>query len=586
MAVQFFSSFFTSYFAIAITILCAGVLYYRPCHTLTSLPWVGGATSPWARCLSNWKGMIKGRQYMEEAHHKYGKRGLSCVMPGPFGEEVMLPASLIPWIIAQPDSILNASVAHAEQVSAEYTMLHEAVARVPLHEDIIRRELKVQLSNITPAVVDEVSAAMKDLWDPSSTATKHRTTYFTVDPSSAFRTVIARASNRILVGLPLCRDPDFYNTAASYVSDIAAVGYSLRLLPSCLRPFVARIATLINKYHFRRCSHHLAPLIAERLATWNTADEKARARMPNDYLTWSIRDAYKGTYLTERSPHMLALRLLTVNFAVIHTTTMTATSLLMDLACSPPAERYISRIRAEILSVLADDAPSATSTTTDQTADPTQVWTRARLAKLTLLDSAIRESMRVSGFQGKVLTRKVVARDGLTLPPSETQPAVHLPHNTVVNVPGYAIHHDAAHFPAPHDFKADRWVDTGKAATTADAQFIPWGLGRHACPGRWLAVDLLKVLIAQLLVRYDVASIDPAMGIRADGGPGRDGEGLKRVWMADIGVPNSGSRVRLRRRDGGTADDEFERYSLTSLPLQPPQCRTSLPGISGGLKVT
>lgn len=478
-------------------------------------------------------------------------------MPGPFGEEVMLPASLIPWLIAQPDSVLNASLAHAAQVSASYTMLHEAIARIPRHEEIIRRELKTQLTNITPDIVDEVSASMHDLWGSNATLAKDEDGFFTIDPAESFRTITSRVSNRILVGRPLCRKPDFYNNAATFVADIAAVGYALRMIPAILRPVVAALATLINRYHFWRCSRHLRPLIDQRLKVWANGDDKIRAAMPNDFLTWAIRDAHKHSYALERTPYMLSLRLLTVNFAVIHTSTMTLTSLLTDLASSPPEMRYVERIRQEILA----------ATSARRCFSPAS-WTRPQLARLELLDSAVRESMRVSGFQGKVLTRMVTAPGGIDVPVSSTPQAdakaarsIHLPHGTVVNLPGYSIHHDAANFEAPHEFRADRFLGTGKMAATADEAFLPWGLGKHACPGRWMAVDLIKMIAAEIVLHYDV-ELGTAGDARARGGmfgwnassssfpSGKLAEtkGLERMWMADIGVPNPAARLRLRRR--------------------------------------
>lgn len=37
-------------------------------------------------------------------------------------------------------------------------------------------------------------------------------------------------------------------------------------------------------------------------------------------------------------------------------------------------------------------------------------------------------------------------------------------------------------------FVADRWVVTGKQAVTLSKSYFPFGLGRWACPGRWVVI--------------------------------------------------------------------------------------------------
>lgn len=63
------ASILTPCIALAITLLCAGVVIFRPGNVPSTLPWAGGAKSKWARWLANWTGMVKSREYMEEAHY-------------------------------------------------------------------------------------------------------------------------------------------------------------------------------------------------------------------------------------------------------------------------------------------------------------------------------------------------------------------------------------------------------------------------------------------------------------------------------------------------------------------------------------
>ncbi|KAI9323577.1 cytochrome P450 [Dichotomocladium elegans] len=40
-----------------------------------------------------------------------------------------------------------------------------------------------------------------------------------------------------------------------------------------------------------------------------------------------------------------------------------------------------------------------------------------------------------------------------------------------------------------------------KTATKVSTEFLPFGLGKHACPGRWFAVQSIKVILSNLLTR-------------------------------------------------------------------------------------
>lgn len=39
--------------------------------------------------------------------------------------------------------------------------------------------------------------------------------------------------------------------------------------------------------------------------------------------------------------------------------------------------------------------------------------------------------------------------------------------------------------------------------------FLAWGSGRHACPGRFFAAHLMKIMLAHVLIKYDVKAEGP-----------------------------------------------------------------------------
>ncbi|KAG6834458.1 hypothetical protein H0H93_009498, partial [Arthromyces matolae] len=53
-------------------------------------------------------------------------------------------------------------------------------------------------------------------------------------------------------------------------------------------------------------------------------------------------------------------------------------------------------------------------------------------------------------------------------------------------------------------FVSDRWVGTDKAAASISTGYWPFGLGRFACPGRFLAVAEIKLMVLNLISRADI----------------------------------------------------------------------------------
>jgi cytochrome P450 len=41
-------------------------------------------------------------------------------------------------------------------------------------------------------------------------------------------------------------------------------------------------------------------------------------------------------------------------------------------------------------------------------------------------------------------------------------------------------------------------------ASRAEKSFLPFGLGKHACPGRQFAINEIKIALHYLLLKYDI----------------------------------------------------------------------------------
>lgn len=98
-----------------------------------------------------------------------------------------------------------------------------------------------------------------------------------------------------------------------------------------------------------------------------------------------------------------------------------------------------------------------------------------------------------------------------------------------------------SHLPRAAAFEPERWLADGgpaQQASSAKRLSMPFGAGPRICPGRYLALLEMKMAMAVLLGRFDIASVDTA-----DGAPPREHLSFT---MTPVGL-----RMRLRRPVAG-----------------------------------
>ncbi|KAL0468554.1 cytochrome P450 [Neurospora intermedia] len=145
------------------------------------------------------------------------------------------------------------------------------------------------------------------------------------------------------------------------------------------------------------------------------------------------------------------------------------------------------------------------------------------LQSCTYLRACIDEAMRLSPSVGGLLPREV-------LPGGITIDGEHVPQGTIIGVPHYTIHHNAAYYPDPWSYTPERWLSTqspsektpGAAMQTeeqiqlAQSAFCPFSIGPRGCIGKGLAYIEMSITLARVLFLYDlrraVGVEDPAEG--------------------------------------------------------------------------
>lgn len=177
----------------------------------------------------------------------------------------------------------------------------------------------------------------------------------------------------------------------------------------------------------------------------------------NDYIQWSLRHAATNPDPYESTPEMISRRLAVLSFAAIQSSVITITNTLFDMLASPYAKSNLEKLRKEVYTELSKEQGA---------------WTKASLAKMVHIDSALRESMRLGGFVSRGLMKMVVAPDGVTLPDG-----TNLRRGTKVGVSAYNVHHDADIYPHAQAYNAFRFSDPGCEAAGEKAEKSSFATG-------------------------------------------------------------------------------------------------------------
>lgn len=447
---------------------------------------------------------------------------------------ILLPAKNTKFVIDKPENVLSLHESAMDSLQSDYTM-GERLIREPVHHPLIVTTLTNQTGNLIPDLAEETENSLDELWGTDTGEWRDVCVYTSLQKS------IGRVTNRIFVGKPVCRDPELLKQGIALAMDIPLSSQLLRMFPEFIRPLAAAVLMIPNRIHQRAFFKVLRPTIEQRLREYDERHRdpeknKALGPEPNDFLQWLVNQAKEMGDPYHMKPSTLALRVQVLNFASIHTSSFAITGAILDLVAS--RKEIIDELRDEIRTVLAAHGGK---------------WNKRALAQMEKLDSCFRESQRVNSFVTLGLGRRVVAKDGVTTPEG-----LHIPRGNQVCVPGYAMHHDPEVYEAPDEFRPFRFSDMRKVAegngaaaedkeaaqasylsrarkqwATTTNDFLGFGHGRGACPGRFFAAAELKLMLAHLVLNYDFEIMEKRP---------------RNMWFALNRVPPMEQTIRVKRR--------------------------------------
>lgn len=489
------------------------------------LPVIGARKDDWFPFLqATLRNSLDVRRAALDGYKKYPDQAAILPVAGPGGASfIILPASETQFVSEQPDSVLNLREVIKEGLLYRYTVADNFIVSNAAHQHLITTTLTNQIGNLLSALNEETAFCFEKLW---GTDTKN---YRDVVVWNTLGQVVGQVTNRAFVGLPYCRNPALLNAGLGFARFLPLSARLLSFVWEPLRPLASPLLTLPNRFYERRFTNILLPEIEQRLQDHiSKLEGKGDSSKKNDFLQWSLEQAISSNDPRMWKPKTLAGRILLLNLVSIHTSSLTVTNLVLDLIASKA--EVLDELRTEITSVLAETQG---------------VWTKSSMYKMEKLDSVFRESARLNTLTAVALRRVVTAKDGLTTPSG-----VHIPMGNFVAVPSLAVLTDAKKHPSPETFVPFRFwdlrrdVNTGErlpdhversrisfAATSND--YLAFGNGRQACPGRFFAAAELKLMLAYILLHYDFEMLSQRP---ADS------------WVGILRIPSPSAKVRVKRR--------------------------------------
>ncbi|TDZ46961.1 Cytochrome P450 monooxygenase tenB [Colletotrichum trifolii] len=455
-----------------------------------------------------------------EAYDEYAKKGKPVVIPGlGIRHEVIMPTSAMRWVLTQPDSQLSHIQAFAEMDQVEHALGDSRYVVDAWQGTLVRTELNAVLENVCDAMNEELGVAF-DKWFGTDPEWKE------IDLFSCVRMVVAQAASRFTLGEPLCRNEEYLKTSLAVIDQLITNAGACGASPRALRPIVGALVNLPTHGKVRRLKKLFEPVWEERKRRLESGKDDPKNL---DHLQIMARWARTNRPEEFHSLDHMNKRLIAANFGSMHQTSIQVTNMLLNILESDPEHNTIAALRAESSRVLAEDGGSS--------------WTKGKVNRMIRADSVARETLRLNSFGGRALFRKVLVEN------FKTAEGVRLPRGTIISFLGQPAATDPETFDEPLKYDPFRFSRVREEAAarnekapavsfvTTGPDYLPFGHGKSACPGRFLIDFELKMIMAHVLGHYDIEF--PAE---------YNGKRPPNYWMTEALFPPDHVKIRIRKR--------------------------------------
>ncbi|EED16415.1 cytochrome P450, putative [Talaromyces stipitatus ATCC 10500] len=309
---------------------------------------------------------------------------------------------------------------------------------------VIVKDLTKHLNKVTEPLAAETAMVIPELLSDNEE-------WHSIALKDTIVKIIARVSSRVFLGDLLCRNEEWLEVTRDYTLYSFTAAEELRLWPAPLLPIV----------------HWFLPQCRKLRALLKVID---------DAIEWFEKEANGQDYDPVSAQLILSV-------AAIHTTTDLTCQTLTQLAQNP---EILAPLRKELVDVLQEHG-----------------WKKTSLYNMKLLDSVVKESQRLKPTG--IATMRRLALDEVKLSDDTV-----IPKNSQICVSSLKLW-DSEVYENPDKFDGYRFYKMREQAegqtkaqlVTTAPEYLAWGHGKHACPGRFFAANEVKIVLIYLLLRYD-----------------------------------------------------------------------------------
>ncbi|KAG5744606.1 hypothetical protein H9Q72_013009 [Fusarium xylarioides] len=453
---------------------------------------------------------------------QYLKKGKAVVIPG-FGVriEVLLPQSQMKGVLNQPDDVLDMEQAFAEVDQARWSLGHDKYVVDAWQGLVVKYDLNRAIEIIANNMKDELHEVFDEQFGTDTENWKR------IDLTKTVKMIVAQAASRFTVGLPLCRNKEYLQLALE-MNDLFIMNAGLTGgLTGILQPITGTLFGQIIKTKVNKMKKWIIPLLRHRFDRINNHPDEPQ---PQDQVQMMINYALRHRQHEVNDMESLARRVVAQNFVSIHNTQIQVVNLILNVLGSDAEFNTIATLRDEMDRILG----------TDDSVN----WTKSGIQAMTRADSVARESIRLCSFGGRAVFRKVMVDD------FKTEDGHHVPKGSIISFIGHpeqtdnelyedGLKYDPFRFSRVRETAANRDEKAPPVTfVTTSPEFLTFGHGKHACPGRFLIDFEMKMILAYALRNYDIKFADEYEGKRPPN-----------YWIAEANNPPSGVQIMVKRRE-------------------------------------
>jgi len=243
---------------------------------------------------------------------------------------------------------------------------------------------------------------------------------------------------------------------------------------SIRQPYLKPWFRLRGKFSYHDAlAAELRTLLGDLITQRKQANAQPHATPPDDLLQMLLDVRYEDTGESMTPDRVIDESLILL--VAGHETSANALTWLTYLLAHHPAEATL--IQAEIAAVLASRPPAFED-----------------LPRLATALHAVQEAMRHYP-PAWMVDRIALAEDDYN--------GLRIPKGTLFSLYFHGLHHDAAYWPAPEEFRPRRFA-SGQAQPVQSNAYVPFGGGPRLCIGMQFALTEMQLVTLELLRQFDV----------------------------------------------------------------------------------